>query len=185
MLANGLHALLISDPTEKPITGNKASRSSRAGDGGGGGEDSGGNTNNRTSNSISSATSSDAEESSQDGGNTSDGDDDEDEEVVTDDDDGANQSNAGDSEEGEKLAAAALCVGVGSFSDPRNVQGLAHFLEHMIFMGSKKFPQENEYDSYISVGYCVTTRATVVAIAFTCARLLPFLVTLSTEMWWL
>ncbi|XP_035792231.1 nardilysin-like isoform X1 [Anopheles albimanus] len=150
LLANGLHALLISDPTEKPITGNKASRSSRAGDGGGGGEDAGGNTNNRTSNSISSATSSDAEESSQDGGNTSDGDDDEDEEVVTDDDDGANQSNAGDSEEGEKLAAAALCVGVGSFSDPRNVQGLAHFLEHMIFMGSKKFPQENEYDSYIS-----------------------------------
>uniref|UniRef100_A0A182UQK8 Peptidase M16 N-terminal domain-containing protein n=1 Tax=Anopheles merus TaxID=30066 RepID=A0A182UQK8_ANOME len=52
--------------------------------------------------------------------------------------------------EGEKLAAAALCVGVGSFSDPRHVQGLAHFLEHMIFMGSKKYPRENEYDSFIS-----------------------------------
>jgi len=27
-------------------------------------------------------------------------------------------------------SAAALCVGVGSFSDPKDVQGLAHFLEH-------------------------------------------------------
>ncbi|XP_052564795.1 nardilysin isoform X2 [Culex pipiens pallens] len=55
-----------------------------------------------------------------------------------------------DGEGGEKLAAAALCIGVGSFSDPKPVQGLAHFLEHMIFMGSKKYPTENEYDSYIS-----------------------------------
>ncbi|XP_053683662.1 nardilysin-like [Sabethes cyaneus] len=53
-------------------------------------------------------------------------------------------------QEGEKLAAAALSIGVGSFSDPRAVQGLAHFLEHMIFMGSSKYPTENEYDSYIS-----------------------------------
>lgn len=28
----------------------------------------------------------------------------------------------------EKLAACSLCVGVGSFSDPRDIQGLAHFL---------------------------------------------------------
>uniref|UniRef100_A0A182KE27 Nardilysin n=1 Tax=Anopheles christyi TaxID=43041 RepID=A0A182KE27_9DIPT len=62
----------------------------------------------------------------------------------------ANDSTITNETEGEKLAAAALCVGVGSFSDPRHVQGLAHFLEHMIFMGSKKYPRENEYDSYIS-----------------------------------
>ncbi|XP_074574217.1 nardilysin-like [Curcuma longa] len=49
-----------------------------------------------------------------------------------------------------KKAAAAMCVGVGSFSDPYNAQGLAHFLEHMLFMGSKEFPDENEYDSYVS-----------------------------------
>ncbi|XP_058457946.1 nardilysin-like isoform X2 [Malaya genurostris] len=55
-----------------------------------------------------------------------------------------------DDSSGEKLAAAALSIGVGSFSDPRTVQGLAHFLEHMIFMGSDKYPAENEYDSYIS-----------------------------------
>lgn len=28
--------------------------------------------------------------------------------------------------------------------------GLAHFLEHMLFMGSKKFPVHNEYSSFIN-----------------------------------
>ncbi|EPS63741.1 hypothetical protein M569_11043, partial [Genlisea aurea] len=50
----------------------------------------------------------------------------------------------------QKKAAAAMCVGIGSFSDPHEAQGLAHFLEHMLFMGSKEFPDENEYDSYLS-----------------------------------
>ncbi|KAI4368936.1 hypothetical protein MLD38_017436 [Melastoma candidum] len=49
-----------------------------------------------------------------------------------------------------KKAAAAMCVGMGSFSDPPEAQGLAHFLEHMLFMGSGEFPDENEYDSYLS-----------------------------------
>ncbi|KAJ9698882.1 hypothetical protein PVL29_007786 [Vitis rotundifolia] len=49
-----------------------------------------------------------------------------------------------------KKAAAAMCVGMGSFSDPSEAQGLAHFLEHMLFMGSADFPDENEYDSYLS-----------------------------------
>ncbi|MCL7024740.1 hypothetical protein MKW94_013598 [Papaver nudicaule] len=49
-----------------------------------------------------------------------------------------------------KKAAAAMSVGMGSFSDPSEAQGLAHFLEHMLFMGSAEFPDENEYDSYIS-----------------------------------
>lgn len=30
-------------------------------------------------------------------------------------------------------SAAALCIGVGSFSDPAEVPGLAHFLEHSMF----------------------------------------------------
>ena len=34
-------------------------------------------------------------------------------------------------------AAAAMCVQVGSFSDPPEAEGLAHFLEHMVFMGSE------------------------------------------------
>lgn len=49
-----------------------------------------------------------------------------------------------------KKAAAALCVGVGHFSDPDDMPGLSHYLEHMLFMGSAKFPDENEYDSYLS-----------------------------------
>lgn len=28
----------------------------------------------------------------------------------------------------EKKAAAMLCIGVGSFSDPKDIQGMAHFL---------------------------------------------------------
>uniref|UniRef100_A0A1Y1M428 Nardilysin n=2 Tax=Photinus pyralis TaxID=7054 RepID=A0A1Y1M428_PHOPY len=49
-----------------------------------------------------------------------------------------------------KMAGAALCVGVGSMSDPREIPGLAHFLEHMVFMGSEKYPEENDFDSFIS-----------------------------------
>lgn len=50
----------------------------------------------------------------------------------------------------EKLAAVALCIGVGSWFDPVKIQGLSHFLEHMIFMGSEKYPKENEFDQFIS-----------------------------------
>lgn len=47
------------------------------------------------------------------------------------------------------MAAVALMVDVGSFSEPRSYQGLAHFLEHMIFMGSEKYPAENAFDAHI------------------------------------
>jgi nardilysin len=50
----------------------------------------------------------------------------------------------------QKLAAVALNIGVGSFQDPEDIQGLAHFVEHMIFMGSEKYPKENELDQYLS-----------------------------------
>jgi nardilysin len=51
----------------------------------------------------------------------------------------------------EKLAAVGLTVGVGSFSDPKEIPGLAHFLEHMVFMGSVKYPAENHFDSFVKV----------------------------------
>ena len=50
----------------------------------------------------------------------------------------------------KKLSAAALTVDVGSFHDPQGCPGLAHFCEHMLFMGSKKYPEENYFSSFIS-----------------------------------
>ena len=49
-----------------------------------------------------------------------------------------------------KRAAAALSVGIGHYSDPQDIPGLSHYLEHMLFMGSKKFPDENEYDAFLN-----------------------------------
>merc|ERR1719430_2447520 len=51
---------------------------------------------------------------------------------------------------GLKMAAAGLSVHMGSFSDPEDIPGLAHFLEHMVFMGSEKYPDENGFDSFIA-----------------------------------
>ncbi len=47
-------------------------------------------------------------------------------------------------------SGAALSVNVGSFSDPDDFPGLAHFTEHMLFLGTKKYPKEAEYQSFIS-----------------------------------
>jgi len=43
------------------------------------------------------------------------------------------------------IANVALSVNVGSYNEPEGRDGLAHFLEHMIFMGSSKYPNENEF----------------------------------------
>lgn len=47
-------------------------------------------------------------------------------------------------------AAASLNVGIGHLSDPDDMPGLAHFCEHLLFMGTKQFPKENEYSEYLS-----------------------------------
>lgn len=46
-------------------------------------------------------------------------------------------------------SAASLTVDSGSWQDPEDHPGIAHFLEHMLFMGTKKFPNESEYDEFI------------------------------------
>jgi len=40
----------------------------------------------------------------------------------------------------------SFVIKAGSFFDPKEYQGLAHFLEHMIFLGSSKYPKENYFD---------------------------------------
>ncbi|XP_062374987.1 insulin-degrading enzyme isoform X2 [Sardina pilchardus] len=47
-------------------------------------------------------------------------------------------------------SSAALDVHIGSLSDPSNISGLAHFCEHMLFLGTKKYPKENEYSQFLS-----------------------------------
>ena len=42
-------------------------------------------------------------------------------------------------------SAASLDVKVGCSLDPKPLYGTAHFLEHMLFMGTSKYPSENEY----------------------------------------
>ena len=59
-------------------------------------------------------------------------------------------------EKGESIAYCSIAVNTGSYNDPAERQGLAHFLEHMIFMGSEKYPDENAYGNHFSAhgGYC-------------------------------
>ncbi len=47
------------------------------------------------------------------------------------------------------LSAAALDVHTGSGSDPDDWQGLAHFLEHMLFLGTRKYPQVDGYQEFL------------------------------------
>lgn len=47
-------------------------------------------------------------------------------------------------------AAASMNVRVGSAQDPDDLQGLAHFLEHMLFLGTEPYPESDAYQRYIS-----------------------------------
>lgn len=47
-------------------------------------------------------------------------------------------------------AAASMNVRVGSAQDPDDLQGLSHFLEHMLFLGTEPYPASDAYQRYIS-----------------------------------
>eukprot|EP00123_Amoebidium_parasiticum_P017153 comp23732_c1_seq1/m.40925 comp23732_c1_seq1/g.40925 ORF comp23732_c1_seq1/g.40925 comp23732_c1_seq1/m.40925 type:complete len:972 (-) comp23732_c1_seq1:688-3603(-) len=47
-------------------------------------------------------------------------------------------------------AAAAIDVHVGQLHDPVELPGLAHFLEHLLFMGTEKYPNENAFSQFLS-----------------------------------
>lgn len=46
-------------------------------------------------------------------------------------------------------AAAAMNIAVGSNADPEARPGLAHFLEHMLFLGTQKYPDAGAYKAFI------------------------------------
>jgi secreted Zn-dependent insulinase-like peptidase len=73
-------------------------------------------------------------------------DDDDDGEIEEDDDDDSGVGGGG----GLRDAACCILVGAGSASDPPHCPGCAHFLEHLLFMGSVRYPGENEYEAYVS-----------------------------------
>lgn len=53
------------------------------------------------------------------------------------------------SDPGTDTSAAGIAVNAGSWSNPVDYPGLAHFLEHMLFLGTKKYPNESEFQRFI------------------------------------
>mmetsp|Transcript_83765 Transcript_83765/g.200968 ORF Transcript_83765/g.200968 Transcript_83765/m.200968 type:complete len:993 (-) Transcript_83765:112-3090(-) len=47
-------------------------------------------------------------------------------------------------------AGAALVVNVGMCHERKDLPGLAHFLEHMLFTGTSKYPKEGEYHEFMN-----------------------------------
>jgi secreted Zn-dependent insulinase-like peptidase len=51
-----------------------------------------------------------------------------------------------------EMSAASMNVAVGAWQDPRHFQGLAHFVEHLLFMGSEKYQREDAFSNLIQQG---------------------------------
>ncbi|KAL6628157.1 a-pheromone processing metallopeptidase-like protein Ste23 [Neocallimastix sp. 'constans'] len=47
-------------------------------------------------------------------------------------------------------SSASLNISIGSAYDPEDIPGLAHFCEHLLFMGTEKYPEESEYNQFLS-----------------------------------
>ncbi|KAL7541746.1 hypothetical protein ACHAXR_011187 [Thalassiosira sp. AJA248-18] len=47
-------------------------------------------------------------------------------------------------------AAVAMNVHVGACSDPVEIPGLAHFCEHMLFLGTERYPEEDSFSKFLS-----------------------------------
>ncbi|MCH9626935.1 MAG: Protease 3 [Chlamydiales bacterium] len=46
-------------------------------------------------------------------------------------------------------SGAALAAAVGSWDDPSDRPGMAHFVEHLLFLGTEKYPEEEGYTRYL------------------------------------
>lgn len=53
------------------------------------------------------------------------------------------------SDPGSSQSGAALAVNVGSWDDPQPRPGMAHFVEHLLFLGTEKYPEEEGYTRYL------------------------------------
>ncbi|TMS83429.1 insulinase family protein [Pseudoalteromonas sp. S554] len=47
-------------------------------------------------------------------------------------------------------SAASLSVGVGLLHDPMSQQGMAHYLEHMLFLGTERYPDTKGYSDFMT-----------------------------------
>lgn len=54
------------------------------------------------------------------------------------------------SDKASETAAVSLNVQVGSLHNPSSQPGLAHYLEHMLFLGTKSYPQANSFNQFLS-----------------------------------
>ena len=54
------------------------------------------------------------------------------------------------SDPASNISSASMDVAAGSFDDPIGYEGLAHFCEHMLFLGTEGFPDEHEYSQFLS-----------------------------------
>ncbi|HHN8323402.1 pitrilysin [Morganella morganii] len=49
-----------------------------------------------------------------------------------------------------RKSAAAVSLAIGSMDEPQSQAGLAHYLEHMVLMGSKRFPEPGNFSDYLA-----------------------------------
>ena len=55
-------------------------------------------------------------------------------------------------DDNQSSTTVCVCVNIGSINEETNYQGIAHFLEHMLFLGSEKYPEENYFDKMVKKG---------------------------------
>jgi len=58
------------------------------------------------------------------------------------------------------VEAAAVHIKAGHFDDPDTRAGLAHFNEHMLFLGTEKYPKENDFETFVGKNGGITNAYT-------------------------
>ncbi len=52
---------------------------------------------------------------------------------------------------GLQSASVGIWITAGARNETLAQNGIAHFLEHMLFLGTEDFPDENSYSSFLQV----------------------------------